>query len=108
MSGVGRVGSVWGRPEGRVSTCTPILDTLGPSLTAGGAWGGSWKKLIFGEGDCSLLGAKGFNGHDTRNTRTQSSNTNYNVQNGGAQAPGHQGEGGQGSGVRVELHSTTQ
>ena len=37
---------VWGWPEGRVSTCTPILDTLGPGLMARGAWGGSGKKLI--------------------------------------------------------------
>ena len=45
VSGVGRVGAARGPG---VSTCTPILDTLGPSLTAGGAWGGSGKKLIFG------------------------------------------------------------
>ena len=37
---------VWGRPEGRVSTCTPILDTLGPSLTAGGPRGGSAGKEV--------------------------------------------------------------
>ena len=44
VGGVGRVGAA--RGPGLDVYAHPILVTLGPSLTAGGAWGGSGKKLI--------------------------------------------------------------